>query len=309
MTPLDNLVIGNGAGSVKDMHGVVAMCKSAATRITFGSVTILERTGNIGDTYYCHPFERWSLNSLGLPNKGMAGYRLTLPDMAQKAHEHGKEFWVSVAGFTPEEYAELTLEALQAGADGVELNLSCPNVWGKSGRKAIPAFDREMLHRTYDAVGTVLLTENSGAQIGAKASPTDDHKMMEMFAYTTASSGLVCEVVGFNTEGGQRRTRDDGKDALSFRFSKDDTEAKHEGGLAGMALSEKTPNRVKNLVELLPPSIPVRALGGIFDGQNALDNLIAGAQGVMCTTAYIEQGPGVFSHILQGLSELVPETA
>lgn len=309
MVPLEKLVIGNGAGSVKTMGDVIKACKSAATRITVGSITSEFRAGNIGETYYYHPVDLWSMNSLGLPNIGMESYAHALPYMAQKAHEHGKQLWVSVAGFTPEQYASMTARCFLAGVDGVELNLSCPNVWGKSGRKAIPAFDREMLSRIYGEVGTALLTGPPGRRIAAKASPTDDPKLLEMFCHITAADGLVSEVVGFNTEGGQRRLRHDGKEALSFRSDDNDPEYKHEGGLAGAALTIPTPQRLKLLRQMLPTAIDIYGLGGIFNGAHAFACLEAGASGVMCTTPYIEYGAGIFSTLLEGLADIMPDAA
>ncbi len=309
MVKLEDLVIGNGAGAVKTMHDVAAACRSAATRITVGSATLHARAGNIGDTYYFHPVDLWSLNTLGLPNIGMDEYDHVLPYMADKAHEAGKKLWFSVAGFTPEEYATMTARAFKAGVDGVELNLSCPNVWGKSGRKAIPAFDKEMLRRIYGEVGTAMSQLYTRASISAKASPTNDVDMLNMFAETTAADGLVCEVVGFNTKGAQRRLRQDGKEALSFRTDDNDPDTKHEGGLAGAALTQETPLRIKLLRDMLPSSISVIALGGIFNGAHASNVLTAGASGFMCTTAYVEYGPKILSDILEGMSDTMLQAA
>ncbi len=306
---LEDLVIGNGGGAVKNMGDVINACRSAATRITVGSVTVQKRDGNIGETYYADPVDLWTINSLGLPNIGMCNYRAALPYMVEKAHAAGKQLYVSLAGFSPEDYADMAVRSFDAHADGIELNLSCPNVWSKSGRKAIPFSDPEMLNRIYDAVGNALPSKYVGKPITAKASPTDDAHEMKEFAEVTATSGLITEVIGFNTEGGKRRTRSDGKDALAFRADEADQVLKHEGGLAGAALSDATPRRIRMLCDMLPPSIPVVALGGIFNGAHAFKNLEAGAKGFMCTSSYMINGAGVFSNILEGLTDLVPQAA
>ena len=309
MIKIEDLIVGNGAGAVKTTQDVIKACKSAATRITVGSATLDPRAGNIGDTYYFHPMDCWSLNTLGLPNVGMHEYDQLLPQMVQEAHNNGKELWFSVAGFSPEEYADMTRRAFMAGVDGVELNLSCPNVWGKNGRKAIPAFDAEMLKRIYGAVADALPSKSVGKYISAKASPTDEIEKIADFAEVTIASGLICEVMAGNTKAGQRRWRQDGKEALSFRTDEADPQVKHEGGLAGAALTTETPTHTKQLCDMLSPSIRIIALGGIFNGVHAFNNIEAGAKGFMCTTAYIEYGQGILSNILEGLSDLMSEAA
>lgn len=158
-------------------------------------------------------------------------------------------------------------------------------------------------------VADAIPSQYVGKMISAKASPTDDEQEMHEFVNVTVASGLITEVVGFNTEGGKRRQRQEGTEALSFRSSEQDETLKHEGGLAGAALTDSTPQRIKMLCNLLPPSIPVIALGGIFNGTHAFRNLQAGAKGFMCTTAYMTEGARVFSGILESLTELVPQAA
>ncbi len=87
---LEKMPIGNGAGSVKSLDHVARACKGPMTRITVGSITVQPRVGNIGETYYFHPQDMWSLNSLGLPNPGMDAYKKLLPEMVKMAHGAGK---------------------------------------------------------------------------------------------------------------------------------------------------------------------------------------------------------------------------
>lgn len=88
------------------------------------TVTPLSRAGNapvrIAET------EQGMLNSIGLANPGRERFLAeTLPRLA----ELGVPIWISVGGFSADEYAETC--ALVDGRDEVaalELNLSCPNV-------------------------------------------------------------------------------------------------------------------------------------------------------------------------------------
>jgi dihydroorotate dehydrogenase len=67
---LEKISLGNAAGTIKTLEQVMEACRSAMTNITVGSITLEQRHGNQGDTYYYHPQEQWSLNALGLPNPG-----------------------------------------------------------------------------------------------------------------------------------------------------------------------------------------------------------------------------------------------
>lgn len=80
---------------------------------------------------------RFSLNSLGLPNPGGRYYEKYLPEMAKVVHDVNKHLFVSVAGFTPDEYSVLAKIAEAGGADLIELNLGCPNVWAGGKQKRV----------------------------------------------------------------------------------------------------------------------------------------------------------------------------
>ena len=136
----------NGAGTCKlidgDM-GVKTLVRSATSAIVVGSITLEPRPGNSGDVFFVN--NGFSLNSMGLPNPGADYYRKNLPEMVKLAHQARKPLFVSVAGFTHEEYADLTVLAFDGGADLVELNLACPNVWQGSSQKRIACFDSKLV--------------------------------------------------------------------------------------------------------------------------------------------------------------------
>jgi dihydroorotate dehydrogenase (NAD+) catalytic subunit len=85
------------------------------------TITPLPRAGNepvrIAET------EHGMLNSIGLANPGRDRF---LADVLPRLRELGPPIWVSVGGFSADDYAE-TCAALE-DVETVELNLSCPNV-------------------------------------------------------------------------------------------------------------------------------------------------------------------------------------
>ncbi|MDO8691281.1 MAG: dihydroorotate dehydrogenase, partial [Dehalococcoidia bacterium] len=141
----------NAAGTCKSLDEVKQLSRASTSAIMVGSITLQERAGNSGNVYVAGP--RFSLNSLGMPNPGASYYEKHLPTMAALAHDAGKPLLVSVAGFTPPEYGELAAVAFDGGADAVELNLGCPNVWQAEQLKPID-FDPSTSGVTYPAGAT-----------------------------------------------------------------------------------------------------------------------------------------------------------
>ncbi len=311
MTTLSTMRFGNGAGSIKRMDEVIKACKGPMNRIMVGSITKEPRVGNIGETYYFDQQKKWSMNSLGLPNIGMSEYERALPYMAQKAHEYGKELWASVSGFTPQEYALMAVACFKTGVDGVEINLSCPNVWGPGGRKIIPALDWNL---TYEIVATIRgeLGEHWGAcrpRIALKLSPADDKDLIERLTIVAANAGIGSLTIGNTLPDQERFREEDGRPALAFRADESDQALKHKGGLAGSGVKKYNLAMVRAMRPLVPPQIRIDAAGGIFDGEDAMEYIEAGASGFMCTTGYLEFGNRLFEPILAKLADSLPEVA
>src|SRR3972149_4170168 len=65
------------------------------------------------------------INAMGLPNPGINDY---VEEIKYAKSILKVPLIVSVYGYTAEEYAIVAQNALEAGADGVELNVSCPHV-------------------------------------------------------------------------------------------------------------------------------------------------------------------------------------
>lgn len=66
------------------------------------------------------------INSLGLPNPGMS----KIFELVEEVKSRGLPVIVSVGGSSPDEYLDVSIAAEEAGADAVELNLSCPTTRG-----------------------------------------------------------------------------------------------------------------------------------------------------------------------------------
>lgn len=304
---INSLSVGNAAGTIKTTLDVEKACaRNAMTAVTVGSVTLKPKGGNVADLgggriYYYDQDGGWSLNSLGLPNIGFEEYMKLFPEMAKRIHAASKEFRVSIAGESADEYADMAAECYKLGVDRVELNLGCPNVWGTDGsQKPIPSYHPEVARRILLIVRSRL---PKGKKVDVKISPVEHAHKLRVLAEMFGDVHCVCNVVGTNTIPNQNRKDSDGNPALSFN------DGNHLGGLAGSPLYADSLRVHRKMREHLPKSIDYIAVGGLSHGANVYKHLELGAVGFQSGTGYYEQGPAVFTPILSQLAELVEQPA
>jgi len=291
--PIMNSPSGPGCKTVED---VAELARSVDAAIVIGSVTKEPREGNQGEVYFSDPVAGFSLNSLDLSNGGFPYYSQHLPEMVRIAHEAQKTLWVSVAGFTPEEFLELTIVCLTGGADLVELNLGCPNVWDGGKQKRIFSFDPALVEAVLQYLEKGLNPDRSFA-ITVKVSPFSDPMLLEEVASVVAPSPIVSAVTTSNTFPNAFAFKENGAPAIDPKLSRG------LAGMAGPALKSIGLGQVMQWRELLPSHIDVIGVGGIHTGRDAYDYLRVGAQAVQIGTDRANHGAGALDRIL---TELIP---
>jgi dihydroorotate dehydrogenase (fumarate) len=285
---LDHPVM-NGAGSCKTMEDVKMLSRLPVSAIMVGSVTWEERAGNSGDVFWTSsPHFFYSLNSLGLPNRGCRYYREVLPEMVRIAHDCGKPLFVSVAGFSAREYADLARNMFEAGSDLVELNLGCPNAYTAGGvQHQIASFDPIQVSRILQAVHFEVGPE---AKVAVKLSPYADPIMIPSVTRAISSWQMVKAVTTMNTFPNATYL-EEGRHVTSS--------ANGLAGLAGPAILPIGLGQVQQLRELL--SKDVIGVGGVGSGQAVRDYQRVGATAVQVTSAYLSRGGDIFRQILEEL--------
>ena len=282
----------NGAGwGCKTLEEVRLLAATPVSAIVVGSITLEPRSGNPGNVYWADPLRRFSLNSLGLPNRGWPYYGELLQQMRRVAHDAKKPLIVSIACFSPEEYAKLAGFVADQDVDMIELNLGCPNVWGQDGQKPIASYEPRIVENILALVREEIRHSTSpNVAVAAKISPLPPSILNEVAA-VIAEMGIIDVVTATNT--------------LPNGFMWNDTKPAIEagGGLAGVAGASLKPiamGVVKQLCDLLPAHFDIIAVGGIEYGQDVLDYLRIGpkVKAVQVVTAYANQGPKVFDRIL-----------
>ncbi|NOQ47133.1 MAG: dihydroorotate dehydrogenase [Desulfobulbaceae bacterium] len=216
------------------------------------------------------------LNSIGLENVGVERFLTEKMPFLQGA---GSSIIVNILGDSVEEYGWLA-ERLTGveGINGLEVNISCPNV--KKGGVAFGT-DPEMA-----AAVTRSVKESTDLPVIVKLSPnvTDIAGMAIAVEQAGADAvSLINTLIGMAIDTNTRKPR----------------LANIVGGLSGPAIKPVALRMVWQVARAV--TIPVIGIGGIGTPEDALEFLLAGATAIQVGTANFYQ-PSAAEQIIDGLS-------
>ncbi len=216
------------------------------------------------------------INAMGLPNPGIDEYAGEI--------KYAKTILripliVSVFGYTADEYAVVAEKAVKAGADAVELNVSCPHVQftgseiGQNPKllsqvveKVKAAISKPVIVKLTPNVADIAVTAKAAVEAGADV--------------LTAVNTLKAIAINAETT----------RPILS----------NIKGGLSGAAIKPVALRCVFDIREELP-DVPIIGCGGIGDWRDAVEFLLAGASAVQVGTALAWEDISVFQDITKGL--------
>ncbi len=269
------------AGILGITAGLLVRVESAgAGGVVTKTITRNPREGHENPVVY--ELECGLLNSMGLPNPGIDYF---VDEIARAKELLSVPLIVSVGGSTPEEVAYVVRRAVEAGADGVELNASCPHVerYGVELLQDLELFE-EVVERAKDSARTKPLF--------VKLSATGD---LIRVAETAIEAGADC-LVAINT----------------IRAMAVDVWAQRPvlggiyGGLSGPAIRPIAVRCVYELYEEFP-DVPIVGVGGICKWEDVAEMLLAGAVAVQIGTAVAYRGLSIFEELALGISEYLDE--
>ena len=248
--------------------------ESGAGAVVTKSIGIEPRAGYPNPTVV--QAEAGLINAVGLPNPGVNDFaeEITYAKTVVKF-----PLIVSVFGYTAEEYAAAAAKVVKAGADAVELNVSCPHV------------------------------KDTGHEIGQH-----QKTLTEVIEKVRASvkkpvivklSPNVTDIVEI-----AKRAVEAGADALTavntVKAMAIDVEAQRpilsnvKGGLSGPAIKPIALRCVYDLFEA-DLKVPIFGCGGVASWQDAVEFLLAGASAVQIGTAIAMDDLGVFQKLNKGV--------
>jgi len=220
------------------------------------------------------------LNAVGLPNPGIHRFVKEITE----AKTVGVPLIVSVYGFSSEEFAEVSSYAVKAGANALELNVSCPHV-EKTGSEIgqDPRLVREVVREVKRRV------------------------KKPVFVKLTPNVDDITEVAKAAVEGGA-----DAITAINtVRAMAINVETAHPvlankiGGLSGPAIK---PIAVRCVYEICREvDVPVIGCGGITTWRDAVEFMLAGASAIQVGTAIAFKEIGIFKSLNRGINLYLKE--
>jgi dihydroorotate dehydrogenase (NAD+) catalytic subunit len=247
--------------------------KSSAGGVVMKSVCLKPRRGYANPTVV--QTSAGLINAMGLPNPGIEEFAreieetrslLSIPVVA------------SVFGFSAHEYATVSRKAVSAGADAVELNVSCPHVKDTGSEVGQ---DPRLLSRVVQEVKAVV-----DRPVIVKLSPnvTSVVELAEIAERNGADALTIMNTV--------KAMAIDVETAMPIL-------ANGIGGLSGPAVKPIALRHVFDVFEEV--EIPIVGCGGIVGWRDAVEFLLAGASAVQIGTAVAVKGLGVFAEVSRGI--------
>jgi len=218
------------------------------------------------------------INAMGLPNPGIDVYVEEIKHTKRLFHQ---PLIVSVFGYSAEEYAVVSRKAVDAGADALELNVSCPHV-KQTGSEI--GQNPDLLLEVVKAVKTAVKVP-----VFVKLSPNvTDIALLAKAAVNAGADALTM----VNT------LRAIAIDVETTRPILNNI----KGGLSGPAMKNVALRCVYDVREKIA-DIPIIGCGGISNWQDAVEFFLAGANAIQIGTAIAYSSPEVFQIINQGIED------
>jgi dihydroorotate dehydrogenase (NAD+) catalytic subunit len=248
------------------------VAKGGAGAVVTKSVGVAPRMGYSNPTVV--QAESGLINAMGLPNPGIDVYA---EEIRFSKTVLRVPVIVSVFGYSAEEYAVVAKKAVEAGADAVELNVSCPHVkqtgaeigqspklLGEVVQAVKAAITKSLIVKLSPNVADITVLAKEAVESGADA--------------LTAVNSVKAVAIDVETM----------RPVLS----------NVKGGLSGPAIKPLALRCVWDLAESF--DVPIIGCGGVTDWRDAVEFFLAGASAVQIGTAVAED-TAVFQAVNKGV--------
>ena len=271
--------------------------KSEAGAVVTKTSTLELRKGNPEPRYYDNILG--SINSMGLPNQGHQYYI----KMAQKIN---KPYIISMSGMTLEDTILVLTNIIIAKRnlnkkiDGIEINLSCPNIVGKGQL----AYDFKALD-TYlceicNIYSSLLYNYDEKPILGIKLPP-----YFELSHFEIVSEIINKYPIDFIT------CINSIANALIVNYKEETTVIRPKDGIGGLGGNYVKPTGLSNVrnfylqFKKLNKNICIIGCGGIETGKDAFEYILCGADLVQIGTQFYKEDVKVFKRIKKELEDIM----
>ncbi len=255
--------------------------ENGAGAVTMKSIGPVERTGHHNPTVYS--WGKGIHNAVGLSNPGMEEGSLHLKEMKQA-------LTIPVIGScfadTVDNLVKVAEKMLELKPEALELNLSCPNTEDDFGRMF--ALDPKATERAVSSVEKIA----GDSKIFVKLSP-DAPDIAEIGKAAEAAGADA--ITATNTLSGLIIDIHLKRPILHNKF----------GGLSGPAIKPVVVRAVYNLYKAV--KIPIIGTGGVTNGEDAVEMIMAGATAVGVGSAIYYRGIEAFKLITDEIQTFMKE--
>lgn len=253
------------------------------------SCTLNYREGNPEPRYYQTHDQSCSINSTGLANLGYQEY------IKYSNHLNDKPYFISVSGLSLDDNVKIVNEIGQSDkVDGIELNLSCPNVVGKPQ----VGYDFETVDLTLNKIFESY--DNQKQVFGIKLPPYFDLIHYELIAEIINKYPRIQFLTCINSLGNGLIV-DPVNESVVIRPKNG------FGGIGGQIIKPIALANVNQFYKLLGHKLDIIGCGGIYAGVDAFEHILCGAKAVQVGTKYMMDGIKCFEQISRELEGIMVE--
>lgn len=285
--------VGLGAGFDKNASWLRELSALGFGFVEIGTVTPRPQAGNEKPRLFRLPKDRALINRMGFNNEGMESVAANLKKW--RSSGEGRNSKMIVGGNigknkdTANEEAwkdYLTcFESLHDLVDYFVVNVSSPNTPGLRDLQQKEKIRDILLrlqekNKAYENRKPILL------KIAPDLSETELQELADV-ARETNLDGLVISNTTVSREG--------------LKTSSEEISRIGNGGLSGSPLRKKSDSMIRLFHKLTGGSIPIIGSGGIFEGEDAGEKLVAGASLLQVWTGFVYEGPFIVKKICKYL--------
>lgn len=275
--------------SIENSNSVIVLSKSA---------TLEEREGNPKPRYFDN--DLGSINSMGLPNKGYKFYI----EMAKKIK---KPYFISVNGLTLDDTKTIVRDILIHNSlgdnliEGIEINLSCPNIIGK-GQLAYDLEKMDLYLKEIFKIYNENINPNTSNKlnIGIKLPPYFDLHWFPLVADILMKYPINF-ITCINSIG----------NGLIIDYDLEEIVIKPKNGMGGIGGKYVKPTGLANVrnfyLEFQKRNLDIKIIGcgGIETGIDAFEYILAGADFLQIGTQFYKEGSVCFRRIENELYDIM----
>ncbi len=218
------------------------------------------------------------INAMGLPNPGIEYFAKEM----QEIKRIQVPIIASIYAFSPTEFGVVAEKAQEIGADGLELNVSCPHA-ERTGSEI--GQDPQLLEKVIKEV-----KRKVEKPVFVKLTPNTAN-ITELAR--AAEKGGVDAVIAINTLKAMAINIETAKPILGNKV----------GGLSGQMIKPVAVRCVYEIYKVV--GIPIIGCGGIATWRDAVELMQAGASAIQIGTAIAEKGLDVFKQISDGIDNFL----